>query len=127
PCRKRAITMTARLGAAPTAAEVSVNATVATMKNRLRPSRSVSHPVMGRLIALATRKEVSTHVISSTAADSVPRMWSRATLAMVTSRMTRNVAIIVEIETMARFMGPRSSQPDGGDDRHAGHQQRVAV
>ena len=44
PCRKRAITMTTRLGAAPAAAEVSVNATVATMKSRLRPSRSVSHP-----------------------------------------------------------------------------------
>ena len=36
------------------------------MKSRLRPSRSASHPVMGRLIALATRNEVSTHVISST-------------------------------------------------------------
>ena len=94
--------MTARLGAAPAAAEVSVKATVATMKSRLRPNRSVSQPVMGRLMALATRKDVSTQVISSTPADSVPRMWSRATLAMVTSRITRNVAIIVEMATMAR-------------------------
>ena len=74
PCRKRAITMASRLGAAPAAAEVSVNATVAPMKRRLRPNRSVSQPVMGRLIALATRKDVSTQVISSTPADSVPRM-----------------------------------------------------
>jgi len=66
--------MIARLGAAPTAAEVSVNAKVATMKSRLRPRRSVSHPVMGRLIALATRNEVRTHVISSTPAERVPRM-----------------------------------------------------
>ena len=96
--------MKARLGAAPAAAEVSVNATMASMKSRLRPSRSVSHPVIGRLMALATRNEVSTHVISSTPADSVPRMWSSATLAMVTSRITRNVAIIVAMETTARWM-----------------------
>jgi hypothetical protein len=74
PCRNRAITMKTRLGAAPVAAEVMVNATVATMKSRLRPSRSVNHPVMGRLMALATRNEVSTQVISSTPAESVPRM-----------------------------------------------------
>ena len=74
PCRKRANTMAARLGAAPAAADVSVNATVARMNSRLRPSRSLSQPVMGRLMALATRNEVSTHVISSTPAERVPRM-----------------------------------------------------
>jgi len=68
------MTMKARLGAAPAAAEVSVKATVASMNSRLRPSRSLSHPVMGRLMALATRNEVSTHVISSTPAESEPRM-----------------------------------------------------
>src|SRR5439155_1457994 len=68
PCRKRAITMKARLGAAPAAAEVRVKATVATMKSRWRPRRSVSHPVMGTLMALATRNAVSSHVISSTGA-----------------------------------------------------------
>jgi hypothetical protein len=102
PCRKRAATITARLGAAPAAAEVTVKATVAMMKRRLRPSRSVSHPVIGRLMAFATRNDVSTHVISSTPADRLPRMWSSATLAMVTSRITRKVAIIVEMATMAR-------------------------
>jgi len=102
PCRNRAITMTARLGAAPAAAEVIMNATVARMKSRLRPSRSVSHPVIGRQMALATRNDVSTQVISSTPADSVPRMWSSATLAMVTSRITRNVASIVAMATIAR-------------------------
>ncbi len=74
PCRKRAITMKARLGAAPAAAEVRVKATVAKRKSRLRPRRSVSQPVMGKLMALATRNAVSTHVISSTPADKVPRM-----------------------------------------------------
>ncbi len=102
PCRNRAITMTARLGAAPTAAEVTVNAAVARMKRRLRPSRSVSQPVMGRLIALATRNDVSTHVISSTPAERLPRMWSSATFAIVTSRTTRNVAIMVVMATIAR-------------------------
>ena len=57
---------------------------------------------MGRLIALATRNEVSTHVISSTPADRLPRMWSRATFAIVTSRITRNVAIMVVMATIAR-------------------------
>jgi hypothetical protein len=66
--------MTTRLGAAPAAAEVSVKASVARMKSRLRPNRSVNQPVIGRLIAFATRNDVRTQVISSTPADSVPRM-----------------------------------------------------
>jgi len=74
PWRKRASTITMRLGAAPASAEVSVKAIVAPMNSRLRPRRSISQPVRGRTIALATRNDVSTHVISSTPAESVPRM-----------------------------------------------------
>src|SRR5262245_59005478 len=132
PWGHRMSTMATRLGAAPVAPEVIVNAAVATMKSRLRPSRSVSHPETGRLMALATRNDVSTQVISSTPAESVPRMWSSATLAMVMSSMTRNVVIIVVTATMARcrpglVLGRGSAQLDDRNDRHAGHEQRVAV
>src|SRR5438094_10313741 len=53
---------------------------------------------------------------------------------MVTSRITRKVAIIVETATMARrtrglirCSSSRSSQLDHGDDGHAGHEQRLPL
>src|SRR5262249_38075563 len=75
------------------------------------------------------RNDVSTQVISSTPAESVPRMWSSATLAMVMSSMTRNVVIIVVTATMARWTPGlmRLPQFDDWDDGHAGDEQRVAV
>jgi hypothetical protein len=92
--------MIARLGAAPTAAEVSVNATVAQRKRRWRPRRSVSHPVRGRLIALATKRGQHLRDLVHRGGQTA-RMWSSATLAIVTSRITRKVAIIVEMATIA--------------------------
>src|SRR5438270_12923217 len=49
---------------------------------------------MGRMIALATRYEVSTHVASSTLAERLPAMCRSATLAMLVSRTSMNVASI---------------------------------
>ena len=58
---------------------------------RLRPKKFPSQPVMGRLMALATRNDVSTHVISSTPAENVPAMCGRATFATEVSSTSMNV------------------------------------
>ena len=74
------------LGASPQSTEDAVNMTVQMRKKRLRPRAPASHPVAGRITALAARYDVSTHETSSTPADSEPWMWGRATLVTVTSR-----------------------------------------
>ena len=45
-------------------------------------------------MALATRYEVSTQVVSSTVAERLPAMWGRATFATLVSRTSMKVAII---------------------------------
>jgi hypothetical protein len=66
-------------------------------------NRSDSQPVSGVAMAAATMYEVSTHVISSCEADSVPCMCGSATLAMVLSSVCIRVASMIETVIMGRL------------------------
>src|ERR1700684_4547740 len=76
----------------PHSNEVTVNMKMHIRKNRLRPNEVASHPLMGRTIALDTRYEVRTQVLSSLLAPRLPAMCGRATLAMLVSRTSMNAA-----------------------------------
>jgi hypothetical protein len=62
--------------------------------SRLRPNRPASHPVSGVQIAAATMYDVSTQVIWSAEAETLPCMCGKATLAMVESSEFITVAAI---------------------------------
>jgi len=53
----------------------------------------VSHPVMGKTIALDTRYDVRTHVLWSWLAPRLPAMCGSATFAILVSRTSMNAAI----------------------------------
>jgi hypothetical protein len=55
PCRMRKITSKARFGAAPHMNDDSVNPATDSIRSRLRPNCDASQPVIGRMIAFATR------------------------------------------------------------------------
>ena len=55
PWMIRATRSVSMLGARPHSIEASVNTTVQARKNRLRPRTPASHPVAGRMMALAAR------------------------------------------------------------------------
>ena len=74
--------------------------TTDTISSRLRPMKLASHPVIGRMIALATRYEVRTHVASSMLADRLPAMWGSDTLTTVVSSTSMNVANITAMATI---------------------------
>src|SRR3974377_1513361 len=50
-----------------------------------------NQPVRGRTMALATRYEVRTQVLSSMPAERLPAIWGRATLAMLVSSTSMKV------------------------------------
>ena len=64
------------------------------MSNRLRPNLLASQPVIGRMIALATRYDVSAHVASSVVADRLLAMCGSDTLTTVVSSTSMKVANI---------------------------------
>ncbi len=59
---------------------------------------------MGRMMALATRYEVTTHVPSSTVAARFPAMCWMDTLTTVVSRISMNVASITDMVTTHGLM-----------------------
>src|SRR5439155_14094788 len=67
-----------------------------------RPNTPASHPLMGRIMALETRYDVSTQVLSSLLAPRLPAMCGSATLAMLVSSTSMNAAIAT---TMAISQG----------------------
>ena len=70
------------------------------ISSRLRPKVAASQPVIGRMIALATRYEVSTHVASSIVADIVAAMCGSDTLTTVVSSTSMKVPNITAIATI---------------------------
>src|SRR5215831_5839255 len=84
-------------GAKPHKNEAVVKPETENSSNRLRPKRPASHPVIGRMMALATRYDVSVHVASSMLAERLPAMCGSETLTTVVSRTSMNVASITEI------------------------------
>ncbi len=65
PCSTRKKISHSRLVAMPQSSEVRVNPVTQTISMRCRPKRVASHPAMGRMMALDTRYDVTTHVPSS--------------------------------------------------------------
>src|SRR3954447_21618632 len=81
---------------------------------RFRPKTDASHPVMGRMIALATRYDVSDHVASSTVADMLPAICGSATLSTVVSNTSMKVPNITAIATHQGFTcGGSAVAPSG--------------
>src|SRR6185436_9924634 len=90
----RKITSDARFGAAPQRNDASVKPAVDHMSKRLRPNLLASPPVIGRMMALATRYDVSAHVASSVVADRLLAICGSDTLTTVVSSTSMKVANI---------------------------------
>src|ERR1700737_1004139 len=92
PCRTRKSRRSPKLGAKPQSKELTVKIPKQPMKKRFRPKAPASHPLMGRMMAFETRKDVNTHVLWSLLAPRFPAMYGSATLAMLVSRTSMNAA-----------------------------------
>ena len=77
--------------------DATVNPETDSKSRFLRPNRLASQPVIGRMIALATRYDVNAHVASSIVADRLPAIWGSDTLTTVVSRTSMKVANITAI------------------------------
>src|ERR1022692_2906522 len=53
-----------------------------------------SQPLSGSTMAFETRYDVNTHVLSSVPAERLPAIWGNATLAMLVSSTSMNVASV---------------------------------
>src|SRR5580693_7130317 len=82
-----------RLVALPQRTEATVNMKIQKMKKRFRPKRLANQPLIGRTMALDTRYDVSTQVLSSLLDPRPPAMYGKATLAMLVSSTSMNAAI----------------------------------
>src|SRR5262245_66595959 len=96
----RKITSDARLGATPQRNDASVNPVVDSISRFLRPKRPASQPVIGRMMALATRYDVNAHVASSVVADMLLAMCGSDTLTTVVSSTSMKVASMTAIVTI---------------------------
>src|SRR6187431_2649717 len=138
----RKITSDARFGAAPQRNDARVKPAVDHISNRLRPNVLASHPVIGRMMALATRYDVNAHVASSVVADRLLAMCGSDTFTTVVSSTSMKVANITARATIqgltgvliAVFVGaglwtrPRSSpRAHGGRHRHPWPQQVIGI
>ncbi len=79
------------MGASPHRNDATVNPVTDNISSRLRPKRPASQPVMGRMMALATRYDVSVQVASSLLADRLPAMCGSETLTTVVSSTSMKV------------------------------------
>src|SRR5215467_10573889 len=80
------------VGANPHKKDAPVNPTTDSISRRLRPNALASHPVIGRMMALATRYDVTVQVASSIVADRLPAMWGSDTLTTLVSSTSMKVA-----------------------------------
>jgi len=92
------------VGARPHKKEAAVKPTTDSISRFLRPNTLASQPVIGRMIALATRYDVSAHVASSMVADRLPAMCGSDTLTTVVSSTSMKVASITEIAMIQGLM-----------------------
>src|SRR5258708_38574577 len=82
----------------------AVNPKTAASKVRLRPKKLAIQPVNGRMMALATRYEVSAHAASSVLTERLPAMCGRETLTTVVSSTSMKVANITATATIHGLM-----------------------
>src|SRR3954468_454575 len=83
-----------RFGARPQKNDARVKPVTEAMRRRLRPKRFASQPVMGKMIAFATRYDVNAQVASSGVAERLPAMCGSETLTTVVSSTSMKVLII---------------------------------
>src|SRR5262245_64942514 len=96
----RKITSAARFGARPHTSDARVNPAVEIISRRLRPKTEASQPVIGRMMALATRYDVSAQVASSVLAAMLLAMCGSDTFTTVVSSTSMKVANITAIATI---------------------------
>src|ERR1051326_1145439 len=96
PCITRKTIKALGVGARAHRNDEVVKPTTESMSRRLRPNMLASQPVIGRMIALATRYDVRAHVASSIDADRLPAMCGSETLTTVVSSTSMKVANITE-------------------------------
>ena len=87
-----------RLGARPHSRLDTVKPVTTVISISLRPKKLDSQPEMGRMMALATRYEVSTQVASSTVAERLPAMCGRLTF---TTEVSSTSMVALDITAMA--------------------------
>ena len=96
PCMMRNKISVPSVGASPQRNDDTVKPTTDSISSRLRPKRVASQPVIGRMMALATRYDVSAQVASSMVADRLPAMCGSETFTTVVSSTSMKVANITE-------------------------------
>src|SRR4051794_14858699 len=111
PCMIRKTMSVTSVGASPQRNEEAVKPTTDSISSRFRPNMLASHPVIGRMIALATRYEVSAHVASSMVTDRLPAMCGSDTFTTVVSSTSMKVANITET-AMSQGLMMRGEGPD---------------
>src|SRR5256885_2022569 len=89
-----------RFGAIPHRNDEIVKPVTDIISRRLRPKVAASQPVIGRMMAFATRYDVSTHVASSIVADMVAAMCGSDTLTTVVSSTSMKVPNITAMATI---------------------------
>src|SRR5262245_58995896 len=150
PCSTRNRISIGSVGARPHRNDAAVKPTTDSISRRFRPNVAASQPVIGRMIALATRYDVSAHVASSIVTERLPAMCGSDTLTTVVSRTSMKVANITEmamIHGLTVFIADwrswivdwevlfpkstiqysKSSRIDSRDDRHAGAEMAVRI
>src|SRR5690242_10842787 len=105
PWMMRQMTSEARLGAAPQKNDAMVNPAVDIISSRLRPNRDASQPVIGRMMALATRYDVSAQVASSVVAAMLLAMCGSDTFTTVVSSTSMKVANMTAMATIHGLTG----------------------
>ena len=93
------------MGASPHINDATVKPVTESSSNRLRPNVLASHPVIGRMMALATRYEVRVHVASSLLAERLPAMCGSETLTTVVSSTSMKVLDMTAI-AISQGLGP---------------------
>src|SRR5437667_3113370 len=97
-------------GARPQKNDDTVNPETASSRSRFRPKRPANHPVIGRMMALATRYEVKVQVASSTVDDRFPAMCGNDTFTTVVSSTSIKV---LDMTAMAISQGLISGRACG--------------
>src|SRR6516162_8990840 len=92
------------VGANPHRKDAPVKPTTESISSRFRPNALASHPVIGRMIALATRYDVTVHVASSIVAERLPAMCGSDTLTTLVSSTSMKVASITEMAMIHGLM-----------------------
>src|SRR5580704_11574973 len=95
-------------GASPHRNDATVNPVTESISRRFLPKRPASQPVMGRMMALATRYDVSVQVASSLLADRLPAMCGSETLTTVVSNTSMKVLDITAIAISQGLIPPCS-------------------